>query len=98
MLSANEITNIIVTIIGKAKVSRGQKKQIIDLLDAVTQAKKYEPPPSKDEANDIKQEPNTIPLSDLQTFKFPSEFNLEFEGQEGTQKIKIFPDGMSEAT
>ena len=51
----------------------------------------------KAEPNDLPPEDNTISLQDVEHFEMPSEINVQMEGEDVTRKIKIFPDGMSEA-
>lgn len=40
-----------------------------------------------------KENPNEIDLTQAFSFKMPESFNLEIEGEEGTKRIKIYPDG-----
>ena len=96
-MDSEKLLKLIILIVGKDVVTREMRSNLRALLDAAfnSQPRRSEPV-SKEDVNEFKDEPNTIPLNETSSFKFPAEFNLETEGEEGIRKIKIFPDGVSE--
>jgi hypothetical protein len=96
-MDSEKLLRLIVLIVGKDVVTREMRSNLRALLESAlnSQPRKSEPV-AKEDVNEFKDDPNTIPLSETSSFKFPSEFNLETEGEEGIRKIKIFPDGVSE--
>jgi hypothetical protein len=93
---ASKASDIILRLLGIATCPPKIKSELTAFIELLTidGGSKNETP--KSEPNEIKAEENTINLADAHHFKFPDEFNLEIEGQEGARKIKIFPDGVSE--
>lgn len=91
---ASKASDIILRILGVASCPKTVKSQLTAFVELLQGEKVHEK--IKGEPNELKPEENTINLADAHHFKFPDEFNLEIEGQEGTRKIKIFPDGVSE--
>ena len=98
-MTAKQATDLVLRILGIAecpKDNRSQLQAFLEMCMTGAQPKAAEKRIPKDEVNDIKPEENTISLAEAFHFDFPKEFNLQVEGQEGTRKIKIFPDGLSE--
>lgn len=95
-MDSEKLLKLIILIVGKENVDREKRSNLRALLESALSGKVHERPPDKEDVNEFKDEPNTIPLTETGSFKFPSEFNLEVEGEEAIRKIKIFPDGVSE--
>ena len=100
-MDTKKMADFICMIIGKDKITRRQKADIITFLDGVIKGMTTTPEPKvvyKEivTPNDIKEDPNTVDLSSAFEFKLPEELKLEVEGIEGTRTIKILPDGVSE--
>lgn len=100
LMDTKKLANLICLIIGKDRITRRQKEDIIGLLEAVLTGIR----PTEKEViikevttpNDIKEEPNTVDLASAFEFKMPDEMKLEVEGMEGFRTIKILPDGVTE--
>lgn len=101
-MNTKQLTAIVESIVGKEKVSLSQRQQIKALFDTIvevttTAVKEKVVNKIVEEPNQIKDAPNEIPLQEASMFRFPSEVNVEIEGEGEPRKIKIFPDGISES-
>jgi len=97
-MTSQQATDLVLRILGVAECPKETKVELKSFLELLIGAKPAPPVKSKvvDTPNELKPEENTINLADAFHFDFPKEFNLQVEGQEGTKKMKIFPDGLSE--
>jgi hypothetical protein len=101
-MTARQATDLVLRILAIAECPKDNRMQLQAFLELCMSGgaqPKQAPRVVKvqEDANDLKPEENTISLADAFHFDFPKEFNLQVEGQEGTRKIKIFPDGVSES-
>lgn len=96
-MKAKDAVRIINRIIGIESLSPIHTQELEAFLTLLMEgnAPKTRPMP-KEAPNEIKQEENTISLDSVEHFELPKEFNLQMEGDDHLQKIKIFPDGISE--
>lgn len=98
-MKIDKILDLITFIIGTVTKDQKEKLQtVIELVLANTQPvvveQKTEVSVPNEIKNDVKE--NEISLIDTPFFKLPEEFQVQFEGEEGTKRIKILPDGISE--
>lgn len=71
-----------------------QVKTLQELLKARNLGEYYVKKEGSVEENKlVDEDPNEVDLTQAFSFKMPSSFNLEIEGEEGTRRIKIYPDG-----
>ena len=101
-MNTDKVVTLIETIIGKTKLTKDKKEQIKTIIElavnkqfTTVEQKEVIAEPKPNEV-DVKADENEIDLQNVPHFRFPQELNVAFEGQEGTQKMKIFPDGFSE--
>jgi len=103
-MDSKKIVNLITRVVGREKVNRRQREELVALIGMVLDANRPAEIPKVEvkekvieDANTMnKEDPNTIDLGMVQNFDIPKDINVEFEGMEGIKKIKIFPDGISE--
>jgi len=92
-MTPQDLLSVSENIIGKDKLSRRQKADLKALFEMALSAKAYvKNQPNNlpaDAPNELKVEPNGIALDQLQDFKFPKEFNLEIEGEQGSRPMTI---------
>lgn len=92
-MTPQDLLSISENIIGKSMLNRRQKADLKALYEMALSAKQYvanKPNELPERSpNELKVEPNGIALDQLQDFKFPKEFNLEIEGEQGSRPMTI---------
>jgi len=96
-MNAKDASKLVIRLLGITTIPPAVQKDL-DVLMELILSRPQEKMASKvkNEMNDVPPEENTIDLQTIDHFDLPSEMNIQVEGNEATQKIKIFPDGMSE--
>jgi hypothetical protein len=107
-MDIDKVLDLVILVLGKENVSRIQRRRLKTLLELIGKTNFHENDYTKAESkatkekvqgapNEIKADENQFDLASAPHFAFPKgEFNLEVEGEEGTRKIKILPDGTEE--
>lgn len=96
-MKAREAVKIITRIIGLETLPPGSVRELEAFMELVLSQQPIRKESTvKDQPNDVQPEENTISLTDIEHFDLPKELNLQIEGNQTVQKIKIFPDGISE--
>jgi len=92
-MTPQDLLSISENIIGKDKLNRRQKADLKALYEMALSTKAYVASKPNElperSPNELKVEPNGIALDQLQDFKFPKEFNLEIEGEQGSRPMTI---------
>ena len=101
-MDTKNIIDLISLVVGEKHLTEKKKDRIKTILELavnnqpITVQQKEVLPESKPNEMEAVTKEHEVDLENATHFRFPEELNVAFEGQEGTQKMKIFPDGFSE--
>ena len=101
-MDTKKVVDLISLVVGEKNVTAKKRERLETILElamtvepvTVKQNEVMEDP--KPNEMNVKVDKNEIDLQNATHFRFPEDLNVAVEGQEGTQKMKIFPDGYSE--